>query len=97
MCQWVGQMRGRSGTQIQRLIKDWHTDTPSIQGAWHPFLFKDTSLNVTDLRDRSLHEYKPIKKSATEKLQQIYREHSKLEDRESDLKNEPQKLAAVSS
>ena len=68
IAQWFGHMRGRSGVQIQRLRKDWHTDTPSIQGVWHPFMFKDTALNVSDLRDKTLHEYVSLYKNATEKL-----------------------------
>ena len=94
VCQWVGQMRGRSGVQIQRLIKDWHTDTPSIQGVWHPFLFKDTSRSVADLRDKSLHEFKPLKKTATEKLLQLYKEQSKTEESITDV---PQNLKIAST
>lgn len=82
VCEWVGQLRGRSGVQIQRLIKNWHTDTPSIQGVWHPFLFKDTKLSVTDMRDKSLHEFKPLKKSATEKVLKLYNTQSKHDSKE---------------
>ena len=79
-------MRGRSGVQVQRLMKDWHTDTPSVQGAWQPFCFKDTKLSVMDLRDKSLHEFKPLKKSATEKVLKLYNEQLKeLQDGDSEL------------
>ena len=88
-------MRGRSGIQIQRFVKDWHTDTPSIQGVWHPFMFKDTKLNVTDLRDRSLHEFRPTKTSATDKVQKLFKEQSKEEKLDDTVV--PEKVQAASS
>ncbi|XP_045189993.2 39S ribosomal protein L43, mitochondrial-like [Mercenaria mercenaria] len=69
--QWIGLMKGRSGCQIVRLRKEWHTDTPSIQGVWHPFLFKDTKVNVTDIRDKSLSQYISPYKSASDRLLEL--------------------------
>ena len=88
-------MRGRSGVQVQKLLKDWHTDTPSIQGVWHPFLFKDTKLSVADMRDKSLHEFRPLKKSATEKVQKLYDELTKQDSVEEVVVQE--KIQAASS
>ncbi|KAL4232313.1 39S ribosomal protein L43 [Mactra antiquata] len=68
---WLGLLKGRSGQQIVRLRKDFHTDTPSIQGVWNPFLFKDTELSIKDVRDPSLSEYISPFKSATEKLLEL--------------------------
>ncbi|XP_060572648.1 large ribosomal subunit protein mL43-like [Ruditapes philippinarum] len=69
--QWIGLMKGRSGGQIMRLRKEWHTDTPSIQGVWHPFLFKDTKLNITDIKDKSLSQYISPYKSASDRLKEL--------------------------
>jgi hypothetical protein len=73
--QWIGLMKGRSGGQIMRLRKEWHTDTPSIQGVWHPFLFKDTKLNITDIKDKSLSQYISPYKSASDKLKELQESH----------------------
>ena len=94
VCQWIGQVRGRSGVQIQKFVKDWHTDMPSIQGVWHPFLFKDTKMSVADMRDKSLHEFRPMKKSATEKVEKLYEEQSKQSVEEPVVE---EKMWAVSS
>lgn len=60
-----------------RLRKDWHTDTPSIQGVWHPFLFKDTKTSVTDIMDKSLSEYISPFKSASEEIMELYKQNNK--------------------
>jgi len=80
IAQWIGLMKGRAGTQIVRLRKEWHTDNPSIQGIWHPFMFKDTAVNVTDKRDRSLSEHVSHFKSATQKVQEMF-EHQRQQEK----------------
>lgn len=67
ICKWVEAMRTRSGVPVMRLRKTWHTDTPSIQGAWHPFLFKDPVNNVTSFPDPELYKL-PEEESATTRL-----------------------------
>ncbi|WAR21511.1 RM43-like protein [Mya arenaria] len=74
IAQWVGLMKGRSGTQIMKLRKEWHTDTPSIQGTWHPFMFKETARNVTDMKDKGLSDCVPLYKSATERILEMYKD-----------------------
>jgi hypothetical protein len=54
ICKWVEHFRTRSGTQIVRFRKHWHTDNPSIQGIWHPFLFKDPKINTKIFPDEEL-------------------------------------------
>ena len=39
-------LRTKSGGYPKMLLKDQHTDHPSIQGAWTPFTHRDPSLNV---------------------------------------------------
>lgn len=36
----VDLLRSSSGIKTVKLPKPWHTDNPSIQGNWTPFLYK---------------------------------------------------------
>jgi len=54
VCQWLEHLRCRSGEDIVRLRKTWHTDTPSVQGIWTPFTNLDPHLAVTSLPDEKL-------------------------------------------
>ncbi|XP_046358488.1 39S ribosomal protein L43, mitochondrial-like [Haliotis rufescens] len=54
ICKWVEHFRTRSGVQVVRLRKQWHTETPSIQGVWSPFTNRDSELNVTEFPDAEL-------------------------------------------
>ena len=40
---WVERLRGESGVKIEKMRKRWHTDNPSVQGTWTPFLNKPPS------------------------------------------------------
>nr|XP_033798181.1 39S ribosomal protein L43, mitochondrial [Geotrypetes seraphini] len=42
----VKKMVNQSGLDIIRIRKSYHTDSPSIQGQWHPFINKPTSLTL---------------------------------------------------
>ncbi|KAM9327083.1 large ribosomal subunit protein mL43 [Gastrophryne carolinensis] len=44
IAQLVQKMANQSGLEIIRIKKPQHTDTPSIQGQWHPFTNKPTSI-----------------------------------------------------
>lgn len=67
-------LRTRSGEQIQRLKKPWHTDTPSIQGVWTPFTNRDSKYNLVDYPCPELSQFKPPDTSATERLLQMAEE-----------------------
>ncbi len=71
ICHWVEHMRTRSGVDIVRLRKTWHTDTPSIQGIWTPFTNKDSKLNVTQFPDQDLSVCPETEMSATERLIEV--------------------------
>ncbi|XP_029466117.1 39S ribosomal protein L43, mitochondrial [Rhinatrema bivittatum] len=45
--QLIQKMATQSGLDIIRIRKPYHTDSPSIQGQWHPFTNKPTSLTLT--------------------------------------------------
>ncbi|XP_023221726.1 39S ribosomal protein L43, mitochondrial-like [Centruroides sculpturatus] len=68
---WLEYMKNKSGLPIVRIRKYHHTDSPSIQGVWHPFIHKPTHLNLAKFPcpERSEH-YTPAL-SATEQLLQI--------------------------
>ncbi len=36
----VWRLGSASGEKVKKLKKYWHTDNPSIQGNWSPFLYK---------------------------------------------------------
>jgi len=54
VCQWLEHLRCRSGDEIVRLRKLWHTDTPSVQGIWTPFTHLDPHLALTSFPDEKL-------------------------------------------
>ena len=66
VCKWLEHLRTRSGVQIVKLAKNWHTDSPTIQGVWHPFLNKNPSLATATFPDPSLYRAVAEEKSATE-------------------------------
>lgn len=66
ICKWTEHIRTRSGVQIVRLIKNIHTDTPSTQGIWHPFMFKDPELAVMKFPSKKLSEITKTGKTATD-------------------------------
>lgn len=40
---WLDHLKGESGSKIEKIRKYWHTDNPSIQGTWNPFMNKPFS------------------------------------------------------
>lgn len=42
--EWVERLRNESGVKLQKIRQFWHTENPSIQGTWTPFLNKPPSL-----------------------------------------------------
>lgn len=56
----VQKMANQSGLEIIRIRKPQHTDNPSIQGQWHPFTNKPSSINKMMLlanRPNPSHKY----------------------------------------
>ncbi|XP_007910428.1 39S ribosomal protein L43, mitochondrial [Callorhinchus milii] len=50
--QLVRKLSSQSGLDVIRIRKPFHTDNPSIQGQWHPFINKPSTLNIQDFRTR---------------------------------------------
>ncbi|UYV83699.1 MRPL43 [Cordylochernes scorpioides] len=90
MLAYVNYMRTRSGSQISRLRKLNHTETPSIQGPWTPFTNKATLINIATFPNEELSKYTPMYISATEKLRNLTLNLSEADKEETD-KNEEEK------
>lgn len=68
---YVEYFRTQAGYSTSRIIKNIHTDTPSIQGVWTPFTHKSTLLNITEFPNEELSKAKTFFPSATEQLLEI--------------------------
>ncbi|KAG2463375.1 RM43 protein, partial [Polypterus senegalus] len=44
--QLIKKLSDQSGLEVIRIRKPFHTDSPSIQGQWHPFVNRSPSLRV---------------------------------------------------
>ena len=79
VCQWLEHLRCRSGEEIVRLRKTWHTDTPSVQGIWTPFTHLDPHLAVISLPDEKLSR-RPAPESATDYVLKVAQNVSVISD-----------------
>ncbi|CAL1533690.1 unnamed protein product [Lymnaea stagnalis] len=66
ICKWTEHLRTRSGIQIVKMINNIHTETPSTQGIWHPFMFRDTEWAVTKFPSKKASEVLKIGLTATD-------------------------------
>uniref|UniRef100_A0A5G2QI11 Large ribosomal subunit protein mL43 n=1 Tax=Sus scrofa TaxID=9823 RepID=A0A5G2QI11_PIG len=58
----VQKLADQSGLDVIRIRKPFHTDSPSIQGQWHPFTNKPTTLG--GLRPREVQDPAPAQDAA---------------------------------
>ncbi|XP_052100603.1 39S ribosomal protein L43, mitochondrial-like [Mytilus californianus] len=77
ICKWIETYRSRSGVPIMRMRKQWHTDVPSVQGVWHPFMFKDPQINRKTFPNEELSRFLPSEPSATEQVLKMFEEQKK--------------------
>lgn len=68
---YVEFIRTQSGYPISRFIKNIHTETPSIQGAWNPFTHKPSWLNTTEFPCEKLSKADTFFPSATQQVLEI--------------------------
>ncbi|XP_064630809.1 large ribosomal subunit protein mL43-like [Lineus longissimus] len=87
--EWIKYLRTHSGATDGRLEKKWHTDTPSIQGVWTPFLNKDSEVNLAEFPDEELGSAAVKELSATDELLQSVKNIAILEDSKSHLGQSP--------
>lgn len=50
IAQLIQKMAAESGLDKIRIRKPFHTDSPSIQGQWNPFVNKPSALNVQEFK-----------------------------------------------
>ncbi|KAK7065567.1 39S ribosomal protein L43, mitochondrial [Halocaridina rubra] len=70
---WMAYLRGRSGYPTDRIRKDQHTDHPSIQGPWTPWLHRDPQTNVAQYPNEDLSCVEVMGRSATEELREMFK------------------------
>ncbi|ENN81043.1 39S ribosomal protein L43, mitochondrial-like [Dendroctonus ponderosae] len=63
------QSSNRSGVRLRKLM---HTDFPSIQGPWTPYLFRDPQLNLARFPSEELSRPLHGTKTATQQLFEIF-------------------------
>lgn len=72
---WLNLLRTQSGNSKDfRLRKLWHTDSPSIQGPWTPFTFRDPKTNLAEFPNKELSKPVFLPKSATEELVELFQQ-----------------------
>ncbi|CAH0553217.1 unnamed protein product [Brassicogethes aeneus] len=59
------QQNDKTGIRYRKL---WHTDTPSIQGPWTPYTFRDSNLNLVNFPDNALAQPFNVEETLTEQL-----------------------------
>ena len=79
ICKWIELARTRSGVEIVRKTAPFQTHYPSIQGVWHPFLFKDPSVNLKTFPDSEYGSYPVNEMTATERVLQLAERMKQLE------------------
>ncbi|XP_055918217.1 39S ribosomal protein L43, mitochondrial [Eupeodes corollae] len=79
---WIQMLKLQNGSSSSlRLRKMWHTDVPSIQGPWSPFLLKTPDSNLLKYPNAEASQPLDIEQSASEKLLEIFRkERDSLKD-----------------
>lgn len=60
-----------------RLRKMWHTDVPSIQGPWTPFMLRRPDNNLVTYPNEELSRPLDVQQSATVKLLNLFEEQQK--------------------
>ncbi|XP_071536607.1 large ribosomal subunit protein mL43 [Panulirus ornatus] len=70
---WVEYMRTRSGYPVERLRKYQHTDHPSIQGPWNPWIHRDPLVNIADFPQEELSAAHEYEKCATEEVLELFK------------------------
>ncbi|XP_050436126.1 39S ribosomal protein L43, mitochondrial [Adelges cooleyi] len=84
---WLTLYSTRSGIPLQKHLKMWHTDCPSIQGVWSPFTNRDPEFNVMKYPSAELSKPVYETKSATEELLEKINEF-KITSNDEDKDNE---------
>ncbi|XP_066947299.1 large ribosomal subunit protein mL43 [Macrobrachium rosenbergii] len=79
---WMAYLKGRSGYPTERLRKLQHTDHPSIQGPWTPWIHRDQQINIANYPNEELSQAPVTEKSATEILRELFERQKLVESEE---------------
>jgi large subunit ribosomal protein L43 len=72
---WVDLMKLQAGdTEPIRYRKHWHTDQPSIQGPWTPFMHRNPPNNLVTFPNEDLSVMLNKEQTATERLLEMVEE-----------------------
>ncbi|XP_073997621.1 mitochondrial ribosomal protein L43 [Rhodnius prolixus] len=82
---WLHLLTTRSGKDIMRYRKLWHTDSPSVQGVWTPYTFRDPSLNLASFPINDFNGPKCRKPTATDQLIELFKKQ-RLEEEKKEIK-----------
>ncbi|CAF0739374.1 unnamed protein product [Rotaria sordida] len=69
---WVHSLLTQQGDPQWRLLKQMHTDSPSIQGIWTPFTNKPNDLITRTYPDKDLIEMEYPQMTATQQIQELF-------------------------
>jgi large subunit ribosomal protein L43 len=82
---WMELLRTQiHNSSALRLRKMWHTDFPSIQGPWTPFIFKDPKLNLAQFPNKELGAAIKYHPTATEQLIELLKAQQLADDNRTD-------------
>lgn len=85
---WLEFLRTRNGQTITRLFNGQHTDNPSIQGIWNPFLNKNPKLSVLNYPSEQFQKPIDAQPTATEQILELLKKQQQQQQQNQDkLKN----------
>lgn len=75
IAKWIDLLKTQNGNSSSlRLRKMWHTDVPSIQGPWTPFLLRAPDAQQQTYPSKESSQPLDIPQSATEKLIELFKQ-----------------------
>ncbi|TMW50614.1 hypothetical protein DOY81_004303 [Sarcophaga bullata] len=85
---WIELLKTQNGpSSAMRLRKMWHTDVPSIQGLWTPFLLRSPNHSQLSFPNSELSHPTDIEQSATDKLIELFKEQQKPSEMRTENQN----------
>jgi large subunit ribosomal protein L43 len=69
---WIQSLLTQQGDPQWRLLKQMHTDSPSIQGIWTPFTNKSIDRATRTYPDKDLNEMEYPQMTATQQIQELF-------------------------
>lgn len=89
LTKWIDLLRTQNmNTSAARMRKHWHTDWPSIQGAWTPFTHQHPELTAATFPNAKYSVPFDQEQTATEKLLKLFEKQKLDEKQEKPKKNQ---------